>query len=394
MKLWKYATVAALLSIGGCSKTESTAIAAGPPSAPAVSVKLATAALRTMPVEIKTIGKVEAIASVQVRAVIGGTIVKANFNEGDTVKKGDILFEIDPRTYQEAIKQWQANMARDQALQAQSEAQLASAQAQEAFYGMQATRYEKLAAEGIVSREQADQAGVEARARRTNVRAVQAAGESIKATIRADEAALDNAKLNLSYLSIKAPITGRTGDMRIKPGNLVKANDSDLVTIHQVQPAYVTFTVPEGRLITLRQRIAKGGLPVSASIPGDTLADSRGTITFLDNSVDAATGTIRLKATFPNAETRLWPGQFVHVRVLLEERANAVVVPASAIQNSQTGNYVYVMTAAQTVELRPVTVGARVERDIAIDKGLQGGEQVVIEGQLRLAPGMKVKAVS
>jgi multidrug efflux system membrane fusion protein len=379
----------------GCTKTETTANAAGTPAAPpAVLVKLAAATLRTMPVEIKTIGKVEAIASVQIRAVIGGTVLKANFNEGDTVKKGDVLFEIDPRPYLEAVKQWEANIARDQALQAQSEAQLASAQAQEAFYGTQAGRYEKLAKEGIVSQEQSDQAGVEARARRTNVRAVSAAIDSIKATIRADAAALDNAKLNLSYCSIKAPITGRTGDMRIKPGNLVKANDSDLVTIHQVQPAYVTFTVPEARLITLRHKMGKGGLPVSASIPGDTLPDSRGTITFLDNSVDAATGTIRLKATFANAETRLWPGQFVHVRVLLEEVANAVVIPASALQNSQAGNYVYVLTEAQTVEMRPVTVGTRLEREIAIDKGLQGGERVVIEGQLRLSPGMKVKAAS
>ena len=395
MNIGKYILAAALLALAaGCAKTESTAIAAGNPAAPAVSVKLATATLRTMPVEIKTIGKVEAIASVQVRAVIGGTIIKAYFNEGDTVKKGDLLFEIDSRSYQEAVKQWEANLARDQALQAQSEAQLASAKAQEAFYGMQAGRYEKLAAEGIVSREQADQANVEARARRTSVLAVSAAIDSIKATIRADAAALDNAKLTLSYCSIKALIGGRTGDMRIKPGNLVKANDSDLVTIHQVQPAYVTFTVPEARLITLRQRIAKGGLPVSAAIPGDSLPDSRGTITFLDNAVDAATGTIRLKATFPNAETRLWPGQFVHVRVLLEEQANAVVIPAAALQNSQAGNYVYVLTAAETVEMRPVTVGARVERDIAIDKGLRGGERVVVEGQLRLAPGMKVNAAS
>jgi len=387
--------IAALLLFTGCNKSEATANAAGSPAAPpAVSVKVAAATLRTMPVEIKTIGKVEAIASVQIRPVIGGTVLKANFKEGDSVKQGDVLFEIDPRPYQEAIKQWEANMARDQALQAQSEAQLASAQAQESFYGMQAGRYEKLAKEGIVSQEQADQAGVEARARRTNVRAVTAAIDSIKATIRADAAALDNAKLNLSYCSIKAPISGRTGDMRIKPGNLVKANDSDLVTIHQAQPAYVTFTVPEARLISLRQKMGAGGLAVSASIPGDTLPDSRGTITFLDNAVDAATGTIRLKATFANNETRLWPGQFVHVRVLLEEQANAVVVPVSALQNSQSGNYVYVLTDAQTVEMRPVTAGIKLEREVAIDKGLQNGERVVVEGHLRLSPGMKVKAIS
>ncbi|MBI2688424.1 MAG: efflux RND transporter periplasmic adaptor subunit [Acidobacteria bacterium] len=394
MRIWKFVIPAAgALLMTGCAKHEPTANAAGNPAPPAVTVKVATAAVRSMPVEIKTIGKVEAFASVQLKAVIGGTITKAFFTEGDSVKKGDLLFEVDSRAYVEAIRQWEANLARDQALQKQSEAQLASAQAQEAFYGMQEKRYADLAKQGIVSQEQADQAGVEARARRTNVRAVQAAIDSIKATIRADEAAIENAKLNLSYCSVRAPINGRTGDMRIKPGNVIKANETELVTIHQVQPAYVAFTVPEAKLITLRRRMKQGGLTVSATIPDDTLPDSKGTITFMDNSVDPATGTIRLKATFPNAETRLWTGQFVNVRVLLEEKANSVVVPAAALQNSQAGNYVYVVTAAQTVEMRPVVIGTRADREIAIDKGLQGGEKVVVEGQLRLSPGMKVKAL-
>lgn len=394
MKFWiTFGIATGLAGLTGCGKTETTAKAAGNPAVPAVSVKVAPAEVRSLPLEIKTIGKVEAIASVQVKSLIAGTIMKAHFSEGDMVKKGDLLFDMDDRPYKEAIRQWEANLARDRALQAQSEAQLASAQAQENFYGMQAGRYEKLAKEGIVSQEQSDQANVEARARRTNVRAVSAAVDSIKATIRADEAALDNAKLNLFYCAVRSPLTGRTGDIKIKPGNIVKANESELVTIHQVQPAYVAFTVPEAKLITLRQRMSKAGLPVAAAIPGDTLPDSRGTISFMDNSVDAATGTIRLKATFPNAETRLWPGQFVNVRILLEQQTNAVVIPAAAIQNSQSGNYVYVLTADQTVELRPVTIGTRADRDVAIDNGLRPGEKVVVEGQLRLAPGMKVKAI-
>lgn len=393
MHHWPLA-LAALLALPACTKSSSTAKAAAEQPQPAVSVKLATAAVRSIPVEIKTIGKVEAFTSVQLKAVIAGTIVKAHFTEGASVKQGDLLFDVDDRAYREAIRQWEATIARDQALQKQSEAQLASAQAQEAFYGMQAGRYEKLAAQGIVSQEQADQAGVEARARRTNVRAVQAAIDSIKATIRADEAALENARLNLSYCSVRAPISGRTGDMRVQPGNIIKANETELVTIHQVQPAYVAFTVPEARLISIRQRMKLGGLTVNAAIPGDTLPESRGTLSFLDNAVDPATGTIRLKATFPNAETRLWTGQFVNVRILLEQQANAVVIPAAALQNSQSGNFVYVLTPAQTVELRPVTTGARQDRDVAIDAGLKGGEQVVIEGHLRLAPGMKVKASS
>jgi multidrug efflux system membrane fusion protein len=395
MSIWKNAALAVgVLALAGCTKTEPTAAAAGNPAPPATAVRLATATVRSVPVEIKTIGKVEAMNSVQVKPIIGGTVIKAYFTEGDAVKKGDPLFEIDPRTHQEAVKQWEATLARDRALQAQSEAQLASAQAQEAFYGMQATRYEKLAKEGLASQEQADQAAVEARARRTNVRAVTAAIDSIKATIQSDLAALDNAKLQLSYCSMKAQITGRTGDVRIKVGNVVKAGDSDMVTIHQVQPTYVAFTVPEAKLIVLRERMKRGGLAVSASIPGDTLPDSRGTITFMDNAVEGATGTIKLKATFPNAETRLWPGQFVHVKVLLEQQEGAVVIPAAALQNSQTGNYVYVLTPQQTVEMRPVKIGTRADRDVAIESGLKSGEQVVVEGQLRLAPGMKVKAAS
>jgi multidrug efflux system membrane fusion protein len=395
MSIWKNAALAVgVLALAGCTKTEPTAAAAGNPAPPATAVRLATATVRSVPVEIKTIGKVESMNSVQVKPIIGGTVVKAYFTEGDAVKQGDPLFEIDPRMHQEAVKQWEATLARDRALQAQSEAQLASAQAQETFYGMQATRYEKLAKEGLASQEQADQAAVEARARRTNVRAVTAAIDSIKATIQSDLAALDNAKLQLSYCSMKAQITGRTGDVRIKVGNVVKAGDSDMVTIHQVQPTYVVFTVPEAKLIVLRERMKRGGLAVSASIPGDTLPDSRGTITFMDNAVEGATGTIKLKATFPNAETRLWPGQFVHVKVLLEQQEGAVVIPAAALQNSQTGNYVYVLTPQQTVEMRPVKIGTRADRDVAIESGLKSGEQVVVEGQLRLAPGMKVKAAS
>jgi multidrug efflux system membrane fusion protein len=328
---------------------------------------------------------------VEVKSLIAGTVMTAKFVEGDFVKAGDVLFEMDSRPYEEAVRQWEANLARDQALQKQGEAQLASAQAQESFYGMQAARYEKLASQGLVAQEQSDQANVEARARRTNVRAVQASIDSVKATIRADEAALANARLNLSYCKVTAPISGRTGDMRVKPGNVIKANETSLVTIHQVQPANVAFTVPEARLLTLRERMKRGGVAVSAAIPDDPAPASQGTLRFLDNAVDEKTGTIRLKASFANAETRLWPGQFVHVRVLLEQLENAVVIPAAALQNSQAGNYVYVVGAGEQVEMRPVTVGTRADREVSIEKGLKGGERVVVEGQLRLAPGMKVK---
>lgn len=388
----KLGLVLAAVWMAGCAKTDTTAKAAGGAgAAPSATVRVAAASLRSMPVEIRTIGKVESVASVEVKSLIAGTVVTAKFVEGDFVKAGDVLFEMDSRPYEEAVRQWEANLARDQALQKQGEAQLASAQAQENFYGMQAARYEKLAAQGLVAQEQSDQANVEARARRTNVRAVQASIDSVKATIRADEAALANARLNLSYCKVIAPLSGRTGDMRVKPGNVIKANETSLVTIHQVQPANVAFTVPEARLLTLRERMKRGGLAVAAAIPDDPAPASQGTLRFLDNAVDEKTGTIRLKASFANAETRLWPGQFVHVRVLLEQLENAVVIPAAALQNSQAGNFVYVVGAGEQVEMRPVTVGTRADREVSIEKGLKGGERVVVEGQLRLAPGMKVK---
>jgi multidrug efflux system membrane fusion protein len=233
LKLTLILLTAILLAASGCSSTSATA---PPAAAPAVPVKVAKAESRTVPVEISAIGNVEASSTISLKALIGGAIIRVHFTEGDMVKKGQTLFEIDDRTYQEAIRLWEANLARDKALLAQAEANLARAQAQEVHYGKQAERYEKLAAEGIFSREQADQAAVEARSRRTAVRAETAAIESAQASIRADEAALATARLSLSYCTILAPITGRTGAIHVKQGNLVKANDVELVTIHQIKP--------------------------------------------------------------------------------------------------------------------------------------------------------------
>jgi multidrug efflux system membrane fusion protein len=338
-------------------------------------------------------GNVEAFSTITVRAQIGGTLMKVHFQEGDMVKKGDLLFEIDRRPYEEAIRLGEANLARDQALLRQSEANLARVQAQEVHYATQADRYLKLADQGIFSREQADQMAVELKSRRSSVRAETAAVESARAAIRADEAAIESARLNLSYCSIRSPITGRTGQIFIKEGNLVKANDVELVTIHQIQPIYVAFSVPEGHLNSIRQRLSKGNrLSVRAAVPPQTDAPATGVLTFVDNAVDQTTGTFRLKGTFTNTDNRLWPGQFVDVRLRLEERGNAVAVPAAALQTGQAGNFVYVVNGGQ-VELRSVTAGARFENLAAIESGLQGGEEVVTEGHLRLAPGSKVQVL-
>jgi multidrug efflux system membrane fusion protein len=356
-------------------------------------VKVSQAESRTIPVEIAAIGNVEAHSTISVKAQIGGALLKVRFREGDMVTQEQALFEIDPRPYEEAIRLAEANLARDKAMLAQAEANLARAQAQEAHYGKQAERYEKLAAEGIFSREAADQAAVEARSRRTTVRAETAAIESAQAAIRANEAAVANARLNLSYCTIRSPITGRTGALHVKEGNLVKANDVELVTIHQIQPVEVSFSVPEIHLLEIRRRLA--GVAARVSIPGDDRPSEMARVNFIDNAVDSATGSIRLKATFPNRDLKLWPGQFVDVKLRLAERPGTVVVPAAAVQNGQNGNFAYVVTSKGAVEMRPVKPGPRLENNrVAIDAGLAAGETVVTEGHLRLAPGMQVRVIS
>ena len=376
---------AALISCGSTQANAPAAPAAPPPGAP---VRVAQAETRKVPVEIAPVGNVEAWSTIMVRAQIGGALTKVRFTEGDMVKAGDPIFEIDPRPYQEAIRQWEANQARDEANLRLAEANLSRAEAQAAHYGKQSERYTKLADQGIVSRELSDQAAVEARARRTGVRAETANIESVKAAIRADEASLANARLNLTYCTIRSPITGRTGSIRIKEGNLVKANDNDLVTIHQIQPIYVAFSVPEEHLATIRAR--GGNLAVLATVPGDSRPPGQGTLSFLDNFVDNTTGTIRLKATFTNESARYWPGQFVNVKLHLQDLPNAVVVPNAALQTGQQGNYIYVVKADSTAELRVVTPGPRFDLFVSVAQGLQTGETVVTEGQLRLTNGSKV----
>lgn len=388
------------LYLAGCSSLKVSANegqqkAATPAATPTAPVKVAVAETRTMPVEITATGNAEAYSTISVKAQIGGNLTKVNFREGDLVQKGQLLFEIDSRPYEETIRQAEANLARDQAQLAEDEARLTSARAQEEHYGKQADRYSRLADQGIFSREQADQMGVELKSRRSNVKVSTAAIESSKAAIRADQAAIAAAKLNLSYCRIHSPITGRTGNLLVKQGNLVKANDVELVTIHQFQPIYVSFSIPEFNLPTVRRYASAGKLPVSASFPGDVAGTpSQGSVTFVNNAVDKATGTIQLKATFTNTDARLWPGQYVDVRLRLAERPNAVVIPAAALQTGQQGTYLYVVKPDQTVEIRVVTTGPRLQGAVAIDTGLNAGETVVTEGQLRLAPGYKVKVTS
>jgi multidrug efflux system membrane fusion protein len=332
----------------------------------AVPVVMTTAEQREVPITVGVIGTVEASAMVAVRSRVDGQLVSASFTEGQAVKRGDLLFTIDPRPYQAQLAQAEAALARDQA-------QLESARKNR-------ERYQQLAKEGITSRQQFEQAT--------------AAEKAAMATVKADEAAIQFARLQLDYTQIHSPIDGRTGSILVDVGNLVRANDTNpLVTINQVAPIYVTFSVPEKYLPEIKRRMAVTSLRVTAKPPGSTATPEVGAVTFVNNAADTATGTIQLKGTFANQDEGLTPGQLVDTVLTLYTLNNAVTVPDAAIQSSQRGAAVYVVKDDMTVEFRPVTVGVSQDGYTVIEKGLARGERVVLEGQLRLTNGVKVRPV-
>ena len=336
------------------------AASAGPPPVP---VALTQAVRKAMPLELSAIGTVEASSSVAVRSQITGELTSVNFKEGDDVVQGQVLFRLDRRPLEAALKQAEANLERDRA--------------QAANAGAQAQRSRELAARGIATREQVETASTTATA--------------LDATVGADRAAGENATIQLQYATIAAPISGRTGELMVHPGNLVRANDpTPLVVINQVTPVQVAFGVPERQLGVLKKHMAQGSLRVEARLPGDTEAPVVGRIAFVDNAVDASTGMIQLKGTFPNADRRLWPGQFVNVVTRLATDPDAIVVPSVAIQMGQQGSYVFIVKDDRTVDLRPVVVARTNGAETVVEKGIQEGETVVTDGQLRLVPGSRV----
>jgi multidrug efflux system membrane fusion protein len=381
---------ACALSMAGCSRKTETVAA----SDTAFPVKVAKAETRSVPVEIKAVGSVEAYSTISIKSRVTGALDKVHFKEGDSVKEGDPLFDIDPRPYEEAIKQAEANMLRDTALLRQSEANLDRDTAAAEFTGSQAARIRKLTDQGIYSREQLDQAEADVKSKNGVLRADRATIESARGAVRADEAAVSNAKLNLTYTHISSPVSGRTGAVLLKRGNLIKADDIELVAIHEIDPIYVTFSVTESHLAEIRRRMTSSKLHVAALIEDIHPESVDGIVTFLDNSVDASTGAIRLKATFNNSAGKLWPGQFVNVLVRLGELPNATIIPPQAVLISQNGEYVFVMKPDNSVEQRPISVSLRTEKFVAVIKGVEPGEMVVTDGQVRLMPGSKVKVGS
>ncbi len=330
---------------------------------PAVPVIAATVVAKTVPLTFRAIGHVEPISTVGVKARIGGELQKVWFTEGQDVRRGGTLFTIDPRQYDAALRQAEAQLAKDQALLTKANADV--------------QRYAKLVSQDFVTKQDNDQ--------------VVATAESLRATLASDQANVDNAKLQVAYCTITAPVDGRTGNLMVKVGNLVKADDtSPLVTINQMRPIYVSFSVP-AQLLPQLTRHNGDRITVAASVPQAPGPPEEGLLSFVDNAVDTATSTILLKATFANEGERLWPGQFVDIVVTLGQEPNRIVAPAAAVQTSQQGQYVFVIKPDKTVELRPVKVERMDEVEAVIAQGLKAGESVVTDGQLRLVPGARVE---
>ncbi len=330
-----------------------------------VPVTVATAVQKNVPVQLLAVGNVEPYSTVSIKSQVTGVITEAHFKEGQDVKKGQLLFTIDPRPLQAALKQAEANLARDTA-------QLNN-------WREQVKRYAELVQKQYVSREQYDQI-------KTNA-------DAAEAVVDADKAAVENAKVQLSYCYIYSPVNGRVGTLLVNEGNLVRSNDAaPLLVINQLIPIYVTFNVPEQYLDDIKRRMAAGKLIVTASFPSkDEGRSEEGTLVFVDNSVDRTTGTIKLKAEFRNTDLRLWPGQFTNVALTLSTQENAVVVPSDAVQVGPNGQQVFIVKDDKRVEVRPVTVGQSQEGETVIAKGLAPGEVVVREGQFMIGPNSRVE---
>jgi len=318
---------------------------------------------RDVPAEIRAIGNVQAYSTVMVRSQITGQLMETHFKEGDKVKTGELMFTIDPRPSQAALSQAQADVA-------QAEAKLEQAQ-------HDWERAQKLGPSEALAQSTYD--------------GYKAAWEAAQAALLANRAAVSNASLNLEFTSIRSPINGRTGTVMIKDGNIIKAEDDPIVTINQMQPVYVTFSVPEQQLSVIRDRMKSGRLGVRVEVAGLDQPVTGGQLDFVSNAVDQNTGTILLRAAFPNQEETLWPGQFVNAVLTVDVQTNAIVVPSQAVQSGQQGDFVFVVNSDLIAQPHSVVVGSRTGDQTIVRQGLRPGESVVTSGQLRLAPGMRVQ---
>ena len=359
---------------------------------PPVPVSIAEAKEESVPIQVRTVGNVEPFSSVGIKAQVGGQLLSVKFAEGATVTEGDLLYEIDSRPFRESLRQAEAVVRKDEAELRVAEANLGRDQARLKNAEAESRRFEQLSREGISTRMQEDEIRTAAEVAAQSVRADEAALESIRASLESGRSAVEQAKLNLGYTQIRAPISGRVGSLLLHAGNIVQANaEQPLVVINQIAPIYVTFGVPERYLgeISSRQS-SRQKLSIEVKMEG-AANPVRGTLAVIDNTVDSTTGTIRLKGNFETRDRKLWPGPFVTVVLTLETR-RATVIPAEAIQSGQQGPFVYVVKPDQTVEPRPVVLGQTVDSRAIVESGVMAGESVVTDGQSRLYPGAKITA--
>lgn len=348
-----------LLTSCSTQKTE----AAGNSAPRTVPVTVAQAKRRDMPVILTAIGNVSPMQSVQVKSMVTAEIMQVHIAVGQDVKKGQLLFTLDPRSFQADLAKAQGQLAKD-------EAAAANARTDQ-------KRYHSLLKEGVVAQQQYD--------------AMDASAAQYDAAVQADKAAVESARVNLQYTKIYSPISGRAGDILVHAGNLIKANDAAMVVLNQMSPIYADFSVPEKNLENIRKYMAAGSLKVIATLPESSAPLAEGKVAFIDNSVDRATGTIALKAEFANQQRSLWPGQFVNINLQLTTERNATVVPTQAVQNGQQGPYVFVVKPDKSVEARNVELGAADKTEVVIRKGVEAGETVVTDGQVRIVPGSHVE---
>jgi multidrug efflux system membrane fusion protein len=328
----------------------------------AFPVTVAAVETKAVPVEIRTFGTVQAHSSIPVKAEVNGNLTKVHFRKGQNIKTGDLLFTIDPRPYEAALDQAKANLARDKALEENAL--------------LNEKRSKELLSQGFIAQSDYDTA-------QTNAR-------SASAAVKADEAAVANAKLQLEYCFIHSPISGRAGDLLISEGTLIKANDVPLVVINQIHPIEVFFSVPQNELAAIRKQMSQRKMKVRVSLPKDNRTPEEGELFFIDNAIDKTTGSVQLGGLFKNEKEILWPGQYVNVTLELSVQKDALVVPSVAVQTGREGKFVFAVKPDNTVEIRPVTVRMTSGEITVIEKGLQAGEQVVTDGQLGLVPGSRI----
>lgn len=373
---------------------------------PPAPVTVSDALSQDVPTYLDAIGKTVARETVAIQPQVSGRIMKIHFTDGANVRKNDLLFTIDTRPFEATLKQAQANLQRDEALKKQSEANLAKEITQAKWGEVQVKRYRTLVEQGVVAREQYEELRANLDSLNATVEAARSAVRSAEEAIRVDAAAIESAKVQLSYCFIHSPIDGRAGQRLVDVGNVVNPGGpggasaegsatppaNALLVIERLDPIYADFTISQGNLTTVQDQMRKGSLRTEVRLPDTGDDPVSGTLTFLDNSVQNTTGTINLRATIPNEGHRFWPGRFVNVRLILDTIHQAVLIPATAPQTAATGTFVYVVKADSTAEQRPVTLGQRQGDLIVVEQGVQAGEKIVTAGQIGVTPGGKVAA--